>query len=118
MWPPVKAWTSNLNIEGHRHFVAINYGGKLAERWVVLMSVIDSNVVLKVSWLQLVDKSKWICGWDENNPSRISYEINKEVNASKYSDIKVSNDSGLTVPITNKFIRESQSLLGDSLLGD
>ena len=39
IWPPVKAWTSKVSIDGQVHFVAINYGGKLLNRWVVLMSV-------------------------------------------------------------------------------
>ena len=55
IWPPVKAWTSKLYIEDQLHFVAINYGGKLLDRWVVLMSVLDSSVVVKVSCSQLVD---------------------------------------------------------------
>ena len=64
IWPPVKAWTSNVCIDGQLYFVAINYGGKLKKRWVVLMSVLDSSVVVKVSWLQLIDPSNWRCGWN------------------------------------------------------
>ena len=67
IWPPVKAWTSKINLNGHIHFVAINYGGELLKRWVLLMSVLDSTVVVKVPWSQLVDLSKWEAGWDEIN---------------------------------------------------
>ena len=66
-WPPVKAWTSKAYIKKQRHFVAINYGGDLLERWVVLMSVIDSSILTKVSWVELIDPSIWQCGWDEIN---------------------------------------------------
>ena len=105
IWPPVKAWTSKLYIEDHLHFVAINYGGKLLERWVVLMSVLDSSVVVKVSWSQLVDSSNWECGWIENNYSNSSKLVNSkgEIKITNYTH--PSDDSGLTIPITKNIIR-------------
>ena len=104
-WPPVKAWTSKVYIQKQRHFVAINYGGDLLERWVVLMSVIDSNVVVKVSWSQLVDPSSWECGWDGNNQSNSSKLVNSkcEIGTTNFTDLSV--DSGLTIPITKDIIR-------------
>ena len=105
IWPPVKAWTSLVPIEGKLHFIAINYGGKLLNKWVILMSVIDSNIVVKVPWLKLADSSKWKCGWDEINISGSSDLVNSE------NDIKItecaypSNDSGLTIPIAKNNIR-------------
>ena len=105
IWPPVKAWTSKVCIYGQAHFVAINYGGELLDRWVVLMSVIDSDLVVKVSWSQLVDLSNWEAGWDERNHLELSKLINSR------SDIKTtefshpSTDSGLTIPISENIIR-------------
>ena len=43
-WPPVKAWTRLGKKRVFSYFVAINYGGNLDERWVVLVSVIDSKI--------------------------------------------------------------------------
>ena len=105
IWPPVKAWTSKFYIEDQLHFVAINYGGKPLERWVVLMSVIDSSVVVKVSWSQLVDSSNWECGWIENNYSNSSTLVNSkgEIRTTNYTH--PSDDSGLTIPITKNIIR-------------
>ena len=105
IWPPLKAWTSNCLIQGERYFVAINYGGRQLERWVVLMSVLDSSVVFKVSFSELMDASNWIFGWDENNYSDSSDLVN--INTEKIN-IKCSYpsvDSGLTIPITKDFIR-------------
>ena len=104
-WPPVKAWTSKAYIQNQRHFVAINYGGEPLERWVVLMSVLDSNVVVKVSWSQLVDPSNWECGWDGNNQSNSSNLVNSkcEIGTTNFTDLSV--DSGLTIPITKDIIR-------------
>ncbi len=105
IWPPLKAWTSIVDIDAQVHFVAINYGGKELDRWVVLMSVIDSGVVVKVPWSELTDKSIWQCGWHENNTSDSS-----ELSVTEY-EIKTNNlidpslDSGLTIPITKNIIR-------------
>ncbi|KGG19466.1 TIGR02450 family Trp-rich protein [Prochlorococcus marinus] len=104
-WPPVKAWTSKNNLNGQIYFVAINYGGELLKRWVILMSVLDSNVVVKVPWSQLVDISNWEAGWDE-----IYYREPSELVNNK-SDVETTNfsypsiDSGLTIPISQKTIR-------------
>ena len=109
IWPPLKAWTSINLIKGQRHFVAINYGGKLLERWVILMSVLDSKVVIKVVFSELVDPSNWKCGWDQNNYSDYSTLNNSKNNSKVETRIsKCSNpsfDSGLTIPITKNFIR-------------
>tara|TARA_B100001250_G_scaffold138289_1_gene118362 strand:+ start:779 stop:1117 length:339 start_codon:yes stop_codon:yes gene_type:complete len=105
IWPPIKAWTSKVSIDGQAHFVAINYGGKLLKRWVVLMSVIDSSVVVKVSWSQLVDASIWECGWNEinySNPSRLGYKKDDMKNT---NCIDLSTDSGLTIPMAKNTIR-------------
>ena len=105
IWPPVKAWTRKIAINGQVHFVAINYGGELKKRWVVLMSVLDSSVVVKVSWSQLVDSSNWECGWIENNDSNSSSLVNSkgEIRTTNYTHL--SADSGLTIPITKDIIR-------------
>ena len=105
IWPPVKAWTSNFNIDGHVHFVAINYGGKFLDRWAILMSVLDSSVVVKVSFTQLADNSNWASGWNEYNcisSSKLGYE---KVEIKETNSICISNDSGLSMPITSKNIR-------------
>ena len=105
IWPPVKAWTSNVKINDQVYFVAINYGGTLLNRWVVLMSVIDSNIVVKVSYSELVDSTKWESGWDKT----VSLETNNLID--NKSELKnnilsfPSIDSGLTIPISKNSIR-------------
>ena len=105
IWPPLKAWTSLFSINGSNHFVAINYGGQSSDRWVILMSVLDSSVIIKVSWLKLIDTSNWKCGWDTENfsipPGQV--ECNYEIATTNFC--YPSNDSGLTIPITKKNIR-------------
>ena len=105
IWPPVKAWTSKFEIDGQFHFVAINYGGRRTDRWVVLMSVLDSNLVVEVSWSQLVDPSNWKCGWDENNEFTTNKLINSKCQLRTTESPTLSVDSGLTIPISRNIIR-------------
>tara|TARA_Y100001968_G_scaffold58704_1_gene49788 strand:- start:250 stop:588 length:339 start_codon:yes stop_codon:yes gene_type:complete len=104
-WPPLKAWTSNISIEGQVHFVAINYGGESKDRWVVLMSVLDSSLVVKVSWSQLIDPSNWKCGWDENNDFITNKLTNSKCQIRTTESPSLSVDSGLTIPISTNIIR-------------
>jgi len=104
-WPPSKAWTRMSDINGHVHFVAINYGGELPERWVLLMSVLDSSVVVNVTCSQLFDKSYWECGWIENEYLKSSDVLNRNLEIRTNDSIYPSFDSGLTIPITKDIIR-------------
>ena len=105
IWPPVKAWTSKLKVNGQAHFVAINYGGKLPYRWVILMSVIDSSVLVKVSWSELVNSSIWEPGWNDMDYLESSKLVNTKSNEKKTIFSFLSFDSGLTIPITKRTIR-------------
>tara|TARA_Y100001968_G_scaffold17179_1_gene13640 strand:- start:953 stop:1279 length:327 start_codon:yes stop_codon:yes gene_type:complete len=103
-WPPVKAWTSIAAIDEQVHFVAINYGGKLLNRWVIMMSVIDSSVVVKVSWPKLINSSNWEAGWKEKDYVESALiEVKSDVKNTELS--YPSNDSGLTMPISKETIR-------------
>ena len=105
IWPPVKAWTTKVSIDGKIHFVVINYGGESLNKWVVMMSVLDSNVVVKISWTQLIDSSKWEPGWDELNHKELYNLVDNkgDEKVTKFSHPSV--DSGLTIPISKNTIR-------------
>jgi len=105
IWPPVKAWTSKLSINGIVHFVAINYGGELQNKWVVLMSVLDSSLVVKVPFPQLIDSSKWEAGWNEINKIEPAEFVNNKSNLKTTEFVYPSTDSGLTIPISKNTIR-------------
>ena len=105
IWPPVKAWTSKVYLNGQIHFVAINYGGELPRRWVLLMSVLDSNVVVKVPWSDLVDLSNWEAGWVEIDDLESSKSIKNKIDVQTIDFNHPSIDSGLTIPINENAIR-------------
>tara|TARA_B100000945_G_scaffold262751_1_gene221388 strand:- start:283 stop:621 length:339 start_codon:yes stop_codon:yes gene_type:complete len=104
-WPPTKAWTSKSIIDGQVYFVAINYGGELLNRWIILMSVLDSSVVVKVSWSQLIDSSNWKSGWDEINHVESYKLVNNKGYVKANEFVYPSIDSGLTMPISKNIIR-------------
>ena len=105
IWPPVKAWTSKTCIKGQVYFVAINYGGELLKRWVILMSVLDASIIVKVPWSKLVDLSNWEAGWDEINNIESSKLDNNKSDIENTDFSHPSTDSGLTIPITKNTIR-------------
>ena len=105
IWPPLKAWTSKSSVHGQVYFVAINYGGEFLDRWVVLMSVLDSSVVVKVSWSKLIDPSSWKCGWDENNYSNSSKLINKaQPNLIPTFNVALANKSPIGVDTKEDYL--------------
>mgnify|MGYP001476491685 CR=1 FL=1 len=105
IWPPLKAWTSLKPINGHSHFVAINYGGDRSNRWVILLSVIDGNCLIKVSWLELKNKSLWTHGWNENKILVSSDLLNNKIENNIDCCNSPSSDSGLTIPLFDGEIR-------------
>ena len=102
-WPPLKAWTSKSQIHGLRHFVAINYGGEFSDRWIILTSVLDGSVSIKISCSDLQDPSKWIEGWEENDFSDAPVALEKQFDNNLCTH--PSEDSGLSIPISKKNIR-------------
>ncbi len=105
IWPPAKAWTSKSYINDQIYFVAINYGGEFLNRWVVLMSVLDSSVIVKVSWSQLGDLSCWESGWVEIKNVEPYKSVDSKDNLRIADFSHASTDSGLTIPISENKIR-------------
>ena len=105
IWPPAKAWTSKMRIKGENFFVAVNYEILQGEKWVDLVSVMDSNIHIKVSWRNMQNQDKWFQGWDENY--RSSYDDTtteqREIKIIPFAQLTI--DSGLTIPISKRNIR-------------
>ena len=105
IWPPVKAWTSKVKIHDQVYFVAINYGGTLLNRWVIMMSVIDSAICIKVSWSKLIDSSDWEAGWNEIKLLETNNLVANKSETKNNQLFYPSIDSGLTIPISKNKIR-------------
>ena len=56
-------WTSKKPIFGLRHFVLINKINNNSQTVFQLVSVIDAQISLKVSEIELTNQNKWSSGW-------------------------------------------------------
>tara|TARA_Y100001968_G_scaffold319311_1_gene350643 strand:- start:1226 stop:1573 length:348 start_codon:yes stop_codon:yes gene_type:complete len=112
-WPPKKSWTSKKPINGFKHFVAFNYGGKDFSRWVLLVAVLDGKTRLKLSWEDIMDSRYWIQGWSlvDFTKEDIEYDDNeflvfKDQLKGEEICLHPSKDSGFQIPTTNRKIRK------------
>ena len=78
-------WTSNKPINGLRHFVLVNETKDKENRIFLMVSVLDSEINLKITYEGLINSGNWCKGWI-NLPKIES--ITKE-----YFDYKSSNKS-------------------------
>ena len=56
-------WTSNKPINGLRHFVLVNETRELGNIIFLLVSVLDSEINLKISYEELIKSGNWYKGW-------------------------------------------------------
>ena len=98
-----KYWTSNISINGLRHFVLVNkiYGQDQIN--FLLVSVVDVEISLKISNDDLFNSGNWNEGW-QNLPK--SEAITKD-----YLDYKLSNNPKESI---NKIFVNNDSLFNIS----
>ena len=68
-------WTSGKPINGLRHFVLLNEITEKGNMFFLMVSVLDSEINLKVSYEELINSGHWDKGWT-NLPKKQS--ITKE----------------------------------------
>ena len=56
-------WTSNKSINGLRHFVLVNKISEKDQIKFLMVSVIDVEISLKISYEELIHSGKWNEGW-------------------------------------------------------
>ena len=78
-------WTSNEPINGLRHFVLLNQTKEEGNMIFLMVSVLDSQINLKIKYEELINSGNWCKGW-VNLPKVES--ITKE-----YSNYKSRNKS-------------------------
>mgnify|MGYP001336198166 CR=1 FL=1 len=85
-------WTSNRPINGLRHFVLVNKISEKDQIKFLMVSVIDVEISLKISYEDLIDSEKWNEGWLNLTKSESitkDYLDYKSVNNIKKKNIKV-----------------------------
>ena len=78
-------WTSNKSINGLRHFVLVNKISEKDQIKFLMVSVIDVEISLEISYEELINSGKWNKGW-LNLPK--SESITKDYLAYKSGSIK------------------------------
>ena len=58
-----KFWTSNENINGLRHFVLVNEIKEKGNITFLMVSVLDSEINLKITYEELINSGNWNKGW-------------------------------------------------------
>ena len=56
-------WTSNKNIHGLRHFVLVNKTKEKGNITFLMVSVLDSEINLKITHEELLKSRNWDKGW-------------------------------------------------------
>ena len=56
-------WTSNKPIKGLRHFVLVNETRELGIIIFLMVSVLDSEINLKITYEELINSGNWYEGW-------------------------------------------------------
>ena len=56
-------WTSNKPINGLRHFVLLNEIKEKGHLVFLMVSVIDSDINLKITYKELFNSGNWVKGW-------------------------------------------------------
>mgnify|MGYP001266566556 CR=1 FL=1 len=102
-WPPVMAWTNLTPYKGEIFFVAINYDLENKPKWIDMVSVLDGDIFLRVSFNDLNDSLKWVPGWVEDKKTFNPFP--EKENISESACLKVSYDSGLSIPISKNPVR-------------
>ena len=58
-----KFWTSKKNINGLRHFVLVNETKEQGKITFLMVSVLDSEIYLKITYEELINSGNWHKGW-------------------------------------------------------
>ena len=56
-------WTSNKTINGLRHFVLVNETKEKGNIFFLMVSVLDSEINLKITYEELINSGNWYKGW-------------------------------------------------------
>ena len=83
-------WTSKKPINGLRHFVSVNKTKERGNIVFLMVSVIDSEINLKVTYKELLKSGNWYEGWI-NLPKDESI-TNKYANYKSSSNVRATDE--------------------------
>ena len=90
-------WTSNKTINGLRHFVLVNETREQGKITFLMVSVLDSEIYLKITYEELMNSGNWHKGWinlSKDQSITEEYVNYKSINKGKGIDeIFINEDS-------------------------
>ena len=87
-------WTSSKPINGLRHFVLVNETKEKGNSFFLMVSVLDSEINLKITYEELINSGKWYKGWI--NLSKLESITEEYVRLKSSKKMKVINKIFLT----------------------
>ena len=94
-------WTSNKTINGLRHFVLVNKTKEKGNITFLMVSVLDSEINLKITYEELINSGNWHQGWINLPKLRsITEEYVKYKSSNKLGDtnaVFVNEDSAFNI---------------------
>ena len=92
-------WTNKKHFRGLKHFVVINELVKNKNCFVELVSVLDSNINLTISRIELEKSEEWIMGWKEySKKESISNEyFKKHCKKENFQTLFLKHDSPFNI---------------------
>ena len=57
------SWTSNKSINGLRHFVLVNETKEKVNITFLMVSVVDSEINIEITYEELINSGNWHNGW-------------------------------------------------------
>ena len=94
-------WTSNKPINGLRHFVLLNKTKEKGNLIYLMVSVLDSEINLKITHDELINSGNWYKGWINLSKNESitkgygNYKLSKKVEG--IGQIFVSDDSSFNI---------------------
>jgi len=91
-------WTSNKPINGLRHFVLVNAKEENGNIIYLMVSVLDSEINLKITYEELINSENWSKGWidlPKFESITVDYVIRKSTQKKEEIDEIFINDESL-----------------------
>ena len=94
-------WTSKKTINGLRHFVLVNEIKEKANIFFLMVSVLDSEINLKITYEELINSGNWWEGWiDFPKHESITEEFCNYKSSNKAKGVKeiyINEDSSFNI---------------------
>jgi len=91
-------WTSNKTINGLRHFVLVDEIKEKGNISFFMVSVLDSEINLKITYEELINSGNWLKGWinlSKHQSITEEYVNYKSINKGKDIDEIFINENSL-----------------------